>query len=179
MTFLQAVMRRVHNSTGQPVESLVVAGKRYAAREEVIEHEVTLTDLPNRTAEIETAGDRSAELVEDGEVIATLSWRWESLHATVEAWIEGVTPGLWHVCVNIANRMEWDGSPREQTRLRALFSPQVVLRSPDGAFPSVTDPPPHLREELMACRNEGLWPVTVGGAGEHHTILASTVPLAG
>lgn len=178
VTFLQTAMRQVHDSTGLPVESLVVAGERYAAREEVIEHEVSLTNLPNRAAVIETAGSRSAELVEAGALAGRLSWNWEPLHATVEAWVEGYTPGLWHVCVNIANRLEWDGRARERARLQALFSPQMVLRSPDGAFPSVADPPAHLREELMACRNEGLWPVTVGEAAEHHTVLASTVPLA-
>lgn len=179
VSFLQAVVRQVHDRTGNPVEHLVVAGKRYATREEIVEHEVRLTELPDRTAKVRTAGSDRAELVEKGAPVGLLTWRWEPLHATVEAWIEEVTPGLRHVCVNVANRLEWDGSPRELTRLRALYSPQVVLHSPDGAFASVADPPPHLRDEAVACRNEGLWPVPVGEAGDRHTILASTVPLAG
>ncbi len=134
--------------------------------------------IPDRTAEVETAGSRRAELVEKGVPAGTLMWRWEPLHATVEAWVEEVVPGLRHVCVTFANRLEWTGDTREQTPLRAFYSPRVVLHSPDGAFASLTDPPPHLREESIACRNEGLWPVPVGAAGDRRTILASPAQLA-
>ncbi len=178
VSFLQPVLRQVHDSAGMPIDALVVAGKRYATHEEVAEHEVRLTSLPNRTAAIRKAGSKEAELVEGGRRAGALRWHWEPMHATVEAWVEEATPGLRHVCVNIANRLEWDQRPREETRLRALFSPQLVLHSPDGAFPSATDPPPYLRDELTTCRNEGLWPVPVGEPGERHTLLASTVPLA-
>lgn len=176
--FLQTVERQVLDAEGRPVADLVVAGKRYATQEEAVEHEVRLPSLPDRTAELETAGSKRAELVENGRVAGALAWRWEPLHATVEAWIEETTPGLRHVCVCIANRLEWDGDAPGRTLRRAFYSPRVVLHSSDGAFASLADPPPHLREESTACRNEGLWPVPVGEAGDRHTILAAPVPLA-
>jgi hypothetical protein len=178
VSFLQAIERQVLDAAGEPVDSLVVAGKRYASREEAAEREVRLAHLPDRAAALETAGGRRAELVENGAVAGFLRWRWEPLHATVEAWMEELAPGLRHVCVNVANRLEWSDEPREQTFLRTIYSTQVVMHSPDGAFASLSDPPPHLREASRGCRNEGLWPSPVGQTGDRRTILASPVPPA-
>src|SRR4051794_19800748 len=82
----QTVERQVLDAQGEPVEYLVVAGTRYASRKEAVEHEVWIPSLPGRTAHIETAGERRAELVENGLRAGTLAWRWEAFHATIEAW---------------------------------------------------------------------------------------------
>ena len=104
-------------------------------------------------------------------------WRWEPQHGTVEAWSEEIAAGLRRVRVEVANRLEWDGGARERALLRTLRSTHVVMHSPDGAFASLADPPPRLREEAAACSNEGLWPVPIGEAGDRRTILASPVVL--
>jgi hypothetical protein len=52
-----------------------------------------------------------------------------------------------------------------------------VLRAHDGAFVSLTDPPPALREAAAACENRGVWPVLVGEPGERGTLLASPIVL--
>jgi hypothetical protein len=175
--FLQTVERQVLDAKGEPVDYLVVAGKRYASREETLEREVRLLAIPDRTATVKTAGSKRAKLVEKGAPAGDLMWRWEPLHATVEGWIEQIEPGLRRVRVEVANRLEWCGAAREQTLMRTLHSVQVLLHSPDGAFASLADPPPHLREQSTTCHNDGLWPVPVGEAGDRRTILASPTPL--
>lgn len=173
----QTVERQVLDARGDPVDFLVVAGTRYASREESVEHEVQVPSLPGRTARIEPAGTRRAELVENGIPVGALNWEWEPLHATIEAWIEEIAPGLRRVQVSVANRLEWDGGESRQPLLRSFYSPEVVMHSPDGAFASLADPPVHLREQSASCRNEGLWPVPIGEAGDRRTMLASQVRL--
>lgn len=174
--FIQLAQRRVLDRHGNPVPSLVVAGERYSSREEVVEHEIRIDALPNRAATVKPAGVERTELVERGVPAGSLEWRWEPLHATIEAWIEEIAPGLRQVHINVANRLEWDG-PDEQAALRAFYLTAVVLHSPDGAFASLAEPPPHLREQAASCHNEGLWPVPVGEIGDRRTILASPMPL--
>ncbi|MGC1852422.1 MAG: hypothetical protein WA687_08295 [Solirubrobacterales bacterium] len=134
--FMQPVERQVLNAAGEPVEELVATGKRHRGGEERVEHEVQLASLPDRTAAIETAGSRRAELVEAGEQVGTLLWRWEPLHATVEAWIDAIGPGLHRVRVDVANRLEWDEGPRERTLMRTLRSTHLLMRSAHGGFAS-------------------------------------------
>lgn len=172
----QAVERQVLDAAGRPVDHLTVAGRRYASREEAVEHEVRVPSLPGRTACIEPAGAKQAELVESGATAGTLRWGWEPFHLTVEAWAEEIAPGLHRVRVSVANRLEWEDDS-EQAPMRAFYSTEVVMHSPDGAFASLADPPPDLLEESRACRNEGLWPVPIGEAGDRRTMLASQVPL--
>lgn len=172
----QAVERQVLNARGEPAPYLVVAGTRYASREEAVEHEVSIPSLPGRTAHIETAGERRADLVENGGLAGALVWNWEPLHVTIEAWIEEIEPGLRRVRASVANRLEWDRES-ERPLMRAFYSTEVVMHTSDGAFASLVDPPLHLREHSRACSNEGLWPVPVGEAGDRRTMFASQMPL--
>ncbi|HEX6687406.1 MAG TPA: hypothetical protein VF085_01935 [Solirubrobacterales bacterium] len=174
---LQAVERQVLDARSEPVEFLAVAGKRYASRPETVEREVRISELPDRTAAVKTAGSKQAELVEGGMPAGTLVWHWESMHCTVEAWIEGLEPGLRRVRVEVANRLEWDGGGRERTLLRTLHSTHVLMHSPDGAFVSLADPPSHLSEQAATCHSDGLWPVVVGEVGDRRTMLAAPVRL--
>jgi hydrogenase maturation protease len=174
--FAQTIQRRLLDAAGQPVEELVVTGHRYSSGEEVVEHEVRLSSLPNRTAAIRTAGSERSELTEIGAPAGAIVWRWETLHGTVEAWSDEIGPALRRVRVEVANRLEWDGSA-QLALIQTLHSTHVVMHSPDGAFASLANPPPQLRDEAAACRNEGLWPVPIGEAGDRRTILASPVVL--
>ncbi len=175
--FIQLAERRVLDRMGNPVQSLVVAGRRYVSREEVVEHEMRIESLPNRAATVKPAGCKRGELIEGGAPAGALEWQWEPLHATIEAWIEEIGPGLRQVHINVANRLEWDGEADERAMLRAFYLTAVVLHSPDGAFASLAEPPPHLREQSATCHNEGLWPVPIGEVGDRRTILASPAPL--
>lgn len=173
--FSRAIARRLYDAGGEPVDELAVTGRRHTPGEDFEEHEVRLSDLPNRTAEIETAGSRRADLSERGEPAGTIVWGWEPLHATVEAWVDEIAPGLRRVRVEVANRLEWDGGPRQRAHLRTLHATHLLLHSPDGAFVSLAHPPARLREESAACRNEGLWPTPIGEAGDRRTVLAAPV----
>jgi len=173
----QPVERHVLDANGEPVESLFVAGKRYASREEMAVREVRIPMLPNRSATVRAAGSKRAELVENGAPAGVLLWHWEPLHGTVEAWIDEIEPSLRRVRVHVANRLEWDAADAEPMRQRTLYSTEVAMHSPDGAFVSLAHPPPHLRHWSAACHNEGLWPVPVGKTGDRRTLLASGVPL--
>jgi hypothetical protein len=172
---LQQVERQVFDANAEPIDRLVVAGVPYASREEAIEHEARIPSLPGRTALIETAGEKQATLMEKGRPAGTLLWRWEPLHATVEAWTEELDVALHRVRVEVANRLEWDGAADEPPPMRAFYATQVLLHTPDGAFASLAEPPSHLREHSAACQNDGLWPVPVGEAGDRRTMLASQV----
>jgi hypothetical protein len=173
----QTVDRQVLDATGEPVDFLVAAGTRYASREEAVEHEVRIASLPGRTARIEPAGKRQAELVENGVKAGALAWGWEPFHATVEAWIEEIAAGLHRVQVSVANRLEWEEGESRRPLMRSFYSTEVVMHSPDGAFASLTDPPIHLRGISVICHNEGLWPVPIGEVGDRSTMLASQIPL--
>lgn len=175
--FDHAVRRQVRDAEGNPVGSLIVAGRRYDSGGEREEHEVALSDLPNRRAELQTGGERRAELRERGAPAGSIGWSWEPLHATVEARVEEMAPGLRRVRVEIANRLEVAGEDGDRARLRTLHGAHLLLHSPDGAFVSLAQPPRHLREPAMECRNEGLWPVPLGEAGDRRTMLASPVRL--
>lgn len=177
MRFAQTVARHVVDVDGNPVEELVVAGRRHRGGEELEEHEVKLDSLPNRTAEIVTAGSRRAELREKGAPAGSLVWSWEPLHGTVEGWIDELRPGLRRVGVEIGNRLEYDCEDAEGARRRALHATHLLLHSPDGAFVSLAQPPAHLHRQVAECRNQGLWPIPVGEAGDRRTVLAAPVRL--
>jgi hypothetical protein len=176
--FSQAIQRKVRDADRNPVESLIAAGRRFDSGEELEEREVTLAGLPNRTAELRTAGRRSAELREGGAPAGSIEWSWEPLHATVEAWVDEIAPGLRRVRVELANRLEAGEREAGRAQLRTLHGAHLLLHSPDGAFVSLAQPPAHLRADAAACRNEGLWPVPLGEAGDRRTMLAAPVRLA-
>jgi len=175
--FSQAIHRQIHAADGSPVEGLVAAGRRYESGEELEEREVTLGDLPNRTAELRRAGRRVAELRERGAPAGSITWSWEPLHATLEAWVDEVAPGLRRVRVELANRLEADDGNGARSDLRILHGAHLLLHSPDGAFVSLARPPAHLRAQATECRNQGLWPVPLGEAGDRRTMLAAPLRL--
>jgi hypothetical protein len=148
--FEQPVERRLLDAADEPVEQLLVTGRRYVSGEEAIEREVRLSSLPNRTATIETAGSERMELIEAGARAGTVLWRREPLHATVEAWTEEVRPGLHRVRVAVANRLEWEQGAAEPNRMRVLRSTQVHVHSPDAAFAARVGQLRRLREAPAA-----------------------------
>jgi hypothetical protein len=134
--FEQTVERRILDASGEPVEELLVTGRRYCQGEEEHVKEVRLSELPDRTAVLATAGSERMELVEKGAPAGAVLWRWEPLHATVEAWSEEVRPGLHRVRVAVTNRLEWQEDAAERNRLCVLRTAQVMVESPGGAFAS-------------------------------------------
>jgi hypothetical protein len=134
--FDQVVEREILDRAGASVEQLVVTGHRYCSGEERIEREVRLAALPNRTATIKTGGSEQMDLIEGGAPAGLVVWRWEPLHATIEAWTEEIRSGLHRVRVAVANRLEWEQGEGEQNPMRMLRSTRVVVESADAAFAS-------------------------------------------
>jgi hydrogenase maturation protease len=63
------------------------------------------------------------------------------------------------------------------SRAGVLRAAHAMLRAPDGAFVSLTDPPERLRDAAEACGNIGVWPVLVGEPGSADTMLCSPIIL--
>jgi hypothetical protein len=134
--FAQTVERMVLDRDEEPVEQLLVTGRRHRAGAESVEHEVRIAVLPGRAAVVRAAGSERAELTQAGARAGTLLWLWEPLHATVEAWIDLVRPRLHRVRVDFANRLEAGGVDEERAWRRTLHSPRLTVHSADGAFAS-------------------------------------------
>jgi hypothetical protein len=66
------------------------------------------------------------------------------------------------------------GATRDAAQMRALASTHLLFGVRDGEFVSLTDPPEPAREAAAACKNQGAWPVLVGGPD---TLLASPIIL--
>ena len=72
--------------------------------------------------------------------------------------------------VSLENTSGWAGRDRNEALRHTLVSAHVVARVEDGAFVSPRESPEPLR-------NDGLWPVLVGEAGDRTTLLASPIIL--
>jgi hypothetical protein len=132
--FLQLVEHGLLDAGGEPVEELTVNGVRHTSWLETIEREVRIAEVPGRTASIAIGADETDDLLEGGVAVGRLVRRRETLHGTIEAWLERVEPGLRRLNVSVANRLVWDGRPFERTLMHTLCSTDVAVQSFDGAL---------------------------------------------
>ena len=102
---------------------------------------------------------------------------WEALEGEVAVRAERLADGLSRLTVEIANRTPWEAGSRQEVLRRTFCSTHTVLRTSSGGFVSLTDPPEPLRDAAESCRNEGTWPVLVGGPGSRDTLLSSPIIL--
>ena len=79
--------------------------------------------------------------------------------------VERVGPDLHRLTVELVCRAG---------RFRAAHG---LLRTPGGAFVSLTDPPERLRDAAEACENVGVWPILVGEPSSADTVLCSPIIL--
>lgn len=168
--FLQVVRRQLHDASGEAVDELTVGGERQMSLDEAIEREVVAGDGAFRIA----AGQEEEDL-EGG--AGTLVRSWEPLAGVLSVVSRQLRPGLRRVTVRVANTAPWDGAPLEATLRRTLCSTHAVLQARDGAFVSLANPPAELARAAADCRQEGLWPVMAGKAGERRTMVASPLLL--
>ncbi len=102
---------------------------------------------------------------------------WEGLAGSVHVSAEVVRDDLYRLTSCIENVTPWAGGTRAAMMRRTFCSTHTVLRVEDGAFVSLTDPPPALAEAAAACVNVGTWPVLVGEPGDRATLLSSPIIL--
>ncbi len=177
----------------QPVDSLTVDGRRHLAWQEATERRVELPPArvsgllagPARTALAVPGGTLQERLTDRQDRLAgALVRTWQPLTGTVETHADRVDATTVRISVRITNTTDCppphsDPSPtRDGTAAHALLSAHTVLHCGDGRFASLIDPPDRLRDAAGACRNQGTWPVLVGGEGRWgHTVLSSPITL--
>jgi hypothetical protein len=180
--FLHVVARRVARATAdgglEPVDELTAGGERHVAWEEAAEREVALALTAGggavRAAVAIPAGGEREDLCGAGALLRS----WHALEGSVEVATARLADALWRVSVTISNTTPWHGGPRADALERTFCSTHTVLRAGEGgAFVSLTDPPPALREHAAACRNAGTWPVLVGEPGSTDTLLSAPIIL--
>ncbi|MEA2180253.1 MAG: hypothetical protein QOG77_3550, partial [Solirubrobacteraceae bacterium] len=174
--FLHVVQRQMVDADGAAVDELHADGERHLTWEEAVEREVAYGPLDldalaeGRRVPIAIAAGREVEpLGRAGTVVRS----WDALGGTVHVSSERVSDGLHRLTVRIENETAWAGGTREAAMRRTFCSTHTVLRAHDGAFVSLTDPPPALRGAAEACENRGTWPVLVGEAPDRATLLSS------
>jgi hypothetical protein len=170
--FLQVVERQVlkidrPSAPPQPVEELEADGERWISWDEAVERELA-------PGPIEVPAGEALQELSGGAIRRS----WRALAGEVSCTRERLGPGLARVTVRVANTSPWVGATREGALRQTFCSTHAVLRTRAGAWVSLTDPPPELREAAEACENSGVWPVLVGEAGDRSTILASPIVLS-
>ena len=179
--FLQVQARTVEAPRGNPVESIEIDGRRFTSWEEGVERQVELRGIP------------IARLFED-ELIEPFSWpRWreeESLGGAGvvvrERWaLSGRVAlaaerrgGIVKLRVRVENLTPLAGADRQAAIRRSLNGAHTLLGITDGAFLSLTDPPPAAIEAAAGCRNLHTWPVLAGRPGERDILLSSPIILS-
>jgi len=91
---------------------------------------------------------------------------------------------VWRVALRIENASPY-ASPASDHRsehgeavlLQTFASTHAILRTKQGRFISLIDPPEVLRAAAAACTNTGLWPVLAGDEERQDTLLASPIIL--
>jgi hypothetical protein len=191
--FLHVVERKVgrKNAAGSLdfVDELRVGGERHLAWDEAVEREVVITgltlqdlDTPCRAGIDLAAGSEEEPLMDpEGEVSGALVRSWRCLQGSVEVEAEpvrDVEQGLFRLTVKVTNTASWDGQDRESTLRQTFVSTHAILRTEDGEFVSLTDPPEELAGYVEECDNLKTWPVLAGEEGDKHTVLSSPIILS-
>jgi hypothetical protein len=183
---------------GEPVDELVVGGRRHLAWEEATERELS-TGWRRVGWPGDEERDRFWSLCDENRPLwdgfslpvhvpdgseeeplgpeAALRRSWEELQGHLAVSAAPVAPSLTRLSVGFRNASTWPGRERAQALRRSFLSAHLVARCRGGAFVSATDPPDTLEEPSRACRQAGLWPVLVGEAGERDTVLGSPIIL--
>ncbi len=151
----------------EEVEELEVEGERFLSWEEAVEREAG-------PGPIRVPAGEELERIPGGAIRRS----WQSLEGEVSPVRESLRPGLSRLTLRIANTTPWTGAGRERALRQTFCSTHAILRSDEGAWVSLTDPPPAVRAEAEACQNSGLWPVLVGEPGDRSTLLASPIILS-
>ncbi|GHH86812.1 hypothetical protein GCM10018793_60190 [Streptomyces sulfonofaciens] len=200
--FLQVVHRQVYRCGPGPagareaVDRLTVGDTTHLTWQEATERIWTLPPWrPGGTRvhhmDVESGTDEEPLLDASGRRAGLLVRSWEHLTARVELAAAPLSATTARVAVGVTNTTACPRpvpDPRDGRDLLApyaLVSTHTVLTARAGTFASLVDPPDGLREAAADCRNEGTWPVLVGGEpgavghDPHHsrTVLSSPVTL--
>jgi hypothetical protein len=168
------------------VPELKIDGQIYQTWQEATEHEIELLDV----SASELTGDRVlsfnydlAENIEtlrdaEGRAAGVLVRRSQEIVCSLTARAARLDDGLWKLTVAVENRTNCDAkATRDEALPHSLVAAHTILTVRDGQLVSMLDPPPDLADSCNACRNEGTWPVLLGGEGEREWVLSSPIIL--
>ncbi|MDQ6746276.1 MAG: hypothetical protein M3Z27_09730 [Actinomycetota bacterium] len=187
--YLHVVARTAARRRGEemePVDELVVDGERHQSWEEAVERTVEPAPIAldqlrtGYTEPIAVPAGSELEGLRDrtGEVAGALIRSWKELQGELRLSATPLADDLWRLGATIANTTRFgSGDDRQRALAQTFCSTHTLLHAPRGSFVSLTDPPEELEAEAAACRNVGTWPVLVGEASEHGTMLSSPIIL--
>jgi hydrogenase maturation protease len=175
--FLHVVERQATRE-GAAVGEVTVGGERHLSWQEAVEREAeaigVAPGVPVRVPVAIPAGAEEEPLGDGAAIVRS----WEGLEGELDVRVEARDESLLGVTAELRNTTPWSGGPREDALRRTFCSAHTVLTAHDGAWISLTDPPPELAAAAAACRNEGTWPVLVGDEGATGTLLSSPIILS-
>jgi hypothetical protein len=170
------------------VPHLAAGGRVYQAWEEAGEREISLELTFGKSSEIGPArhefnfsAERQLEPIESGgQIVGVIVRGKKSLAAAVEVGVERRGEDIFMLTVRIFNTTPFDAAPektREQALASSLISVHTILGGKNCEFVSLLEPPGDLQEIASICQNTGTWPVLIGDAGSHDTMLSSPIIL--
>jgi hypothetical protein len=186
--FLQVVRRAVARLEGEvleQVDELSAGSERYLAWEEAVERElharvrVRGVSSEPHLAPIAIPAGSTREVIHDGErqPVGALIRSWQELRGELQVSAARLDESLWRLSAKIVNNSPFAPGSRQDALEHTFCSTHTVLRSRDGAFVSLADPPEDLVAAAAGCENVGTWPVPVGEPGDRTTILSSPIIL--
>jgi hypothetical protein len=171
------------------VPSLEVRQRTFQPWREAEEREISirlvygdsLASIPSQVSHDFPAARQFEPLRNDSDqIIGVIVRDKASLSVMVETSAKRCESDVFKIMVRICNQTPFE-APEQQTRDQALMysliSAHVVLGANNCEFVSLLDPPEELREVASSCQNVGMWPVMVGAAGSHDTMLSSPIIL--
>ena len=168
LRFLQVVSRRVArvctDGRLEFVDELTAGGQRVLAWDEAVERRFAFP------SDVTVIAGEEREHVDGGVVVRA----WQELQGELDVMVTDLRTDVRRVTATLTNRSDWSGIERDAAQRHGFMSAHLVLRVHDGAFVSMTDPPPPLKADVDACDNQGLWPVLVEN---ERTMLASPIIL--
>lgn len=181
-------MEGLNAASFDAVPSLTLGDRQFHCWQEAVERDIALAecrlgDLLGAGLSVPFAfeGRRELEpLSDDGLIRGVLLRNQMAVQGLVELSLEPVTEQAFRLTVCIENHTRMDPASvidREQASLYSFASTHSILGIEGGAFVSLMDPPPVLKEAADSCENQGTYPVLVGQPGARDTLLSSPIIL--
>lgn len=155
------------------------AGRLPSAVQEAAECEVAIPAF--HLADLLAAPlEHSFSWPERAETVEGVKRRQMRLHGTARVKVMETDGEVWRIALRIENTSPFAAlasDHREAVLLQTFASTHAILRTQEGRFISLIDPPETLRAAAASCTNTGVWPVLAGDGARQDTLLASPIIL--
>jgi hypothetical protein len=116
----------------------------------------------------------------DGSIVGVVVRDKSNLTTMVEVGLEPCSEDIFKITVRICNTTAFvtaTEKTREQALVFSLLSVHTILGGKNCEFVSLLEPPEELKELASNTQNTGTFPVLIGDAGSHDTMLSSPIIL--